>query len=289
MSEKNLQKNASGEESVRKRRVLEGVLRPTQFAQHIRAERYEPSPTLEPFVTHYFIARWDFQGQGVQVVSEVLSEPVIYLLFKLGESSVVGITTDKRNLQLKGKGTYAVVRFKPGGFYAFWKRSLAELTGKTLPITESFPTADNTFVKTLLAGDDRTIIRHIEALLLTAKPVASSKVELVNEIAKKIEADPHFHTAQEVARQCNMSERTLQHMFKTYIGVSAKWVIMRARFLDALRHAHQTEKPNWTKIAAELGYSTQSHFINEFKRIMGQSPAQYVKAASQARKVSSVR
>lgn len=61
-------------------------------------------------------------------------------------------------------------------------------------------------------------------------------------------------------------------MFHTYVGVGIKWIILRYRLLAATQLAIQPDTQSWTKIAAELGYTDQSHFINDFKRIIGKTP-----------------
>ncbi|WP_216626280.1 helix-turn-helix domain-containing protein [Paenibacillus plantarum] len=33
--------------------------------------------------------------------------------------------------------------------------------------------------------------------------------------------------------------------------------------------------PDWADIAYQLGYSSQQHFISDFKRVLGKTPAQY--------------
>jgi AraC-like DNA-binding protein len=51
---------------------------------------------------------------------------------------------------------------------------------------------------------------------------------------------------------------------------------MRTRFLEVIKYAREHEKPDWLHIAAEYGYSDQSHFINDFKKLTGESPSQYL-------------
>jgi AraC-like DNA-binding protein len=35
------------------------------------------------------------------------------------------------------------------------------------------------------------------------------------------------------------------------------------------------EAVNWAKMALDLGYFDQAHFIKDFKRLIGQTPAEY--------------
>jgi AraC-like DNA-binding protein len=278
---KNLQKTANLYNEVTC--PYEGILDPQQFARTIQMRRYKPSLDLSPFVAHYFVAHFHVSGDAAYIATDVLSHPVVHMLFTPESSWVMGVTTGKRTLKLKGAGVYAGVRFKPGGFYPFWAGRMAELVEKTIPMTQLFPVADEAFTRSLLAlAEDHDIVERLEAFLCHSHPRNNRNIELVNKVIAAIEADHHIHTTQAVAQAFNISERSLQHLFKTYVGLGVKWVIMRIRFLEAMRHAHNSQKPNWTAIAAELGYSTQSHFINDFKKLMGQSPSKYAKTIAEA-------
>lgn len=48
------------------------------------------------------------------------------------------------------------------------------------------------------------------------------------------------------------------------VDVSLKWVIMRARMLEALQEAYEQPIVDWARIATDLDYSSQAHFINRF-------------------------
>ena len=49
----------------------------------------------------------------------------------------------------------------------------------------------------------------------------------------------------------------------------------KGRLLEAVELAAQLQEPNWASVAADLGYSHQSHFVNDFKKLVGKSPLQY--------------
>jgi AraC-like DNA-binding protein len=65
-----------------------------------------------------------------------------------------------------------------------------------------------------------------------------------------------------------------------YVGAGLKWVLLRNRLLDAAESARMLKKPNWTAIALDLNYNSQSHFVSDFKKTIGKSPTQYIKMAA---------
>jgi AraC-like DNA-binding protein len=59
--------------------------------------------------------------------------------------------------------------------------------------------------------------------------------------------------------------------------LESKWVINRYRLHEALERLHMGASVNWTDLALELGYFDQSHFIRDFRSLVGYSPVQYAR------------
>ena len=100
-------------------------------------------------------------------------------------------------------------------------------------------------------------------------------MELINQIIDYIIANREIIRVDDVVSQLNISKRTLQRMFRQYVGVSPKWVIKRYRLHEAAKQVADGGVVNWSKLALDLGYFDQTHFIKDFKRIVGKSPAGY--------------
>ncbi len=66
-------------------------------------------------------------------------------------------------------------------------------------------------------------------------------------------------------------------MFAEYVGLTPKWVLMRARLHDAADAAADGLPPDWARLAAELGYCDQAHLIRSFKSAIGMTPVEYVR------------
>jgi AraC-like DNA-binding protein len=278
MDVKDLQKTAH---LYRKQVTLRrGVIDPQAFAHNVLLECYEPSADMLPFVRHYYIARRVTHGDTTYDAKDVLTQPVINLLLTQEASLITGVTSGTRTLRLGNNAVYAGVRFRPGGFHPFWEGRVAELTDRSMAASRVFPVADLKFARQLLTLDDQSILAALESLLRSKQPRATKSITFIGQVLARIEADRTLRTMQDVAHAFNRSERSLQSLFKTYVGVGVKWFLMRTRFIEAIQQARTHPKPSWTEIAANLGYSTQSHFINDFKKIMGQSPSQYSKTTA---------
>jgi AraC-like DNA-binding protein len=86
-----------------------------------------------------------------------------------------------------------------------------------------------------------------------------------------------------VAAMHHVAPRTLQRLFRRYVGVGPKWVLKRLRIHRAAERLTATSPPRWIELALELGYYDHAHFIRDFRLIVGGSPAEYTAEAVRAR------
>ncbi|HEU5122367.1 MAG TPA: AraC family transcriptional regulator, partial [Candidatus Saccharimonadales bacterium] len=257
----NLQKSAKPE-FTEKLHFREGILNPAEFARNYELHCYEPSNEMEPFVEHYFISRRRLDFDREYEGHDVLSQPVVSLFVQPSGAFFQGPTTGKRTLRARDAPIYAGAQFKPGGFYPFWQSKVSYLTERTIPATEVISEADRYLNSTLLAAGNETILRTIDTVLHARQPKYDANVGLVNRIVDYVQTENRTATVVSVARHFGTSERSLQHLFQTYVGVGVKWAIMRARFLEIAKYARAQAKPDWLAVALEFGYADQSHFIN---------------------------
>lgn len=78
----------------------------------------------------------------------------------------------------------------------------------------------------------------------------------------------------EIAESMKISERTLQRMFKDYIGISPKKFANIIQFQTSLTQISQDSFLKLTDVVYENGYADQSHFIRNIKKFTGKRPSQ---------------
>ena len=83
----------------------------------------------------------------------------------------------------------------------------------------------------------------------------------------------------QVAARHDVSMRTLQRLFRRWVGVSPKWVLQRFRLQEAAERVDEIGAQDGAATAVELGYYDQAHFINDFRSAVGQSPRKYVNSS----------
>jgi transcriptional regulator GlxA family with amidase domain len=69
--------------------------------------------------------------------------------------------------------------------------------------------------------------------------------------------------------------RTLQRRFRSNLGVSPKWVLGRFRLQEAALALEQDPDVDLAALAVRLGWYDQAHLTNAFRRLLGETPAQY--------------
>ena len=254
-----------------------GVLDLAHAEQNFALRRYYPSSRLVPFIEHFWIIHWDLRGRP-DYTAEVLPHPAVNLAFTRERGWITGVTTAKYTYDLTGAGDVLGIQFRPGAFRAFFGRDVHEITDRTLPATDLFPAADDAFRLRLLdRATDSEIFADGEALLSAHRPAPDPGVDLIGRIIAAVRDDRELASVAVVASRFGMKQRTLQHLFKTHVGVGLKWIIRRYRLMEAAEIAESGTAQNWTAIAHELGYSDQAHFTNDFTRIVGRPPTDHAR------------
>lgn len=246
-----------------------GILYPQRRSTFGSLVRLAPSPDLAPFVAHYWIITWDLLGTAPQV-QETLPHPSVHIALERNRSGIYGVVKGRFTRVIEGKGRVFGIKFRPGGFYGFAKYPISRLTNRVIPLD------DATLERRVLAKrSERAMIEVAEEYLRQKNPQRDPVAEKIGDLVERIASDQTIKTVESVARQSDMSIRSLQRLFSRYVGVSPKWVINRHRLHEVVDRLSQGETVDWTRLALDLGYFDQAHFIKDFKAIIGRTPGDY--------------
>ena len=254
-----------------------GRLDPAGFVRHITFHTCLPPADLLAFIEHFWTIRWDKTGDAPYYSEEVMHRPYVDVFFSAQQSGIQGTFRGKRTYVAAGVGKIIGIRFRPGAFHAFYRGALADLQDKIGELGLVFPQADQRYIEHLLALDDNAAVQDLLELVRANQPQTDSNIDLINEIIVAIETNEGLQTVGAVAEAFGRSERWLQQLFQDYVGIGLKWLLQRHRLLAAAEQIRESSKPNWAALAYSLGYSSQQHFINDFKQVVGKTPTQYKK------------
>lgn len=90
----------------------------------------------------------------------------------------------------------------------------------------------------------------------------------------------------QVAAAAHATVRTLQRNFKQSSGHTVKDVAALMRFQQVRNRLWTHPNTNLAGLAAELGYTDQSHLSREFKRYSGATPAAFARKAKQGKEAT---
>jgi AraC-like DNA-binding protein len=238
--------------------------------------RFWPDDALAPWVEHFWTVDWDFVEP---VVREVLTHPSVQMVLERGGSRIAGVHRARFVTCLEGKVRVLGTKFRPGAFRPFFGRAVSELADRMVPLQSVFgPAADGLERRALAHADPLAAFGVVQAFLERRLPAPDETVELVGRIAERVAADREITRVAQVAAEFGLGVRRLQRLFDDYVGVSTKWMIQRYRLHEAAERIASGTASDWASLALDLGYADQAHFIRDFRKLVGRSPADYARA-----------
>lgn len=257
-----------------------GILNPNEGKQQFQLSRFTPSEDLQFFIEHFWIVEWDL-GEG-SYQQDILAYPSVHLAIEKGKTMIYGVVTGKFSRTIEGQGKVLGIKFRPGGFYPFYKSPVSSFSDDLIAIDEVFDVNTNELENRILASDDKEeMVEKAEDFIRQDLPEENNRIAFINQIIDAVIADKSLIKVDQLAEQFDTSKRSLQRMFKRYVGVSPKWVIKRYRLHEVAGQLVENGEPDWAQLAVDLGYFDQSHFIKDFKSIVGQTPKEYVQNLQQ--------
>lgn len=263
-----------------------GILRAREGLRRFELRRHAPSAALAPLVSHFWVVTWDLRGQAPHTQA-VLPHPCVNMTFLPGRCQVTGVPYAPHRESLRGAGRVFGVMFRPGGFRPLLGRSLTILTDRVVPVSEIFgPSGDAVSEAVLAASDDAGMIAAFEHFLRPRVDAVAAgggspfaTVDQAARIVQRVAADPTILRVDDLADQMRIGVRSLQRLCTEHIGVGPKRIIRRYRLHEATARMAEAggERFDWARLAVELGYCDQAHFIRDFTATMGVSPARYAR------------
>ncbi|MBF6078407.1 DUF6597 domain-containing transcriptional factor [Nocardia beijingensis] len=257
-----------------------GILHPDEQARHRWLVRLPPGPAVDRYVEWYWAVGWDLRGRP-PYRAEVLSYPSVNVTFERSETRtggfVNGVTTTKFIRELSGLGETFGIRFRAGGFGAFTGLDVGSFRDRAVPLAEVLPDAGSLTERVLDAPTVESRRRVVEEYLDDHPAVEDPTYRLVLRIIDAMAADQELTRVDQIAERFDIPARTLQRMFRRYVGAGPKWVLRRYRLQDGADLLAKGRTEDLAALAAELGYFDQAHFSREFTAEVGMAPLEYAK------------
>ncbi len=250
-----------------------GVLFP--HAAGFQLTHFAPSPALAPFVERHWVVRWDLTDRE-PFEQQLVPHPCVNVVVESRLTAIHGVVTTRSSKRLVGRGRAVGTKFRPGGFRPFWGRSVHELNDRADELDVLFGQAAVDLAQHVMGtADDADAVACMDEFFRSRAPLPDPALAQVVQAARAILQDDMLLRVSQLSAALSLSLPTLRRLFREYVGVGPKTMIRRTqihRAADALASGHSVDM---SRLAAELGYFDQAHFIRAFEAEVGYSPGEY--------------
>lgn len=230
-----------------------------------------PAPALRRFVRYYW-----FSAHNRDARCCVLPDGCVEWVFEMPAASAPlcrlhGPADRSTALDLNLASHYLGVSFQPGQARYFFSEPPHELIATGMPVTP----LDFTLTHGLgEAGSTAHCFARLDAMLSAQLAQRSPHAQPVDRaIAALCLRDGRLNLAA-LADRCGRSQRQLERDFHRAVGLGGKTFARICRFRRATRLL-ATSNYTAASVAAELGYTDQSHLTREFRRFGVATPRRY--------------
>lgn len=253
-----------------------GLLRETISLAQFTLTRIQPDEELANIVENYWVIEWDRPGQPDYIQQNIPHPSHNLVIDPQGQSGLFGIITERFSYTITQQGALFGCKFWPGACRAFSDKTMSTMTDKCTSLGDIFSFSDND----LIASFERTNNKHAFAqtlndLLKAQKPTLPDKAQQARVHVAAIDTNTEIKSVADLAALGRTTPRSLQRLFRDYLGVSPTWVIQRYRIIDAVDAINKGEEVDMTTLAQDLGFYDSAHFSKSFKALIGASPNAY--------------
>lgn len=182
----------------------------------------------------------------------VLNEPT-------GETFAVGIVTTP-------VGCRAALDVEP-----------AAIAGRVVDLEAAWPRAATIHAELLAAADPDAMLELLAGHLAAGLDLGDPGLDRCELAIGLLEADPTLPVG-EVARRVGVSHGHLDREFTRIVGIAPRRLARLRRVQRLLAAVEVHGEVAWADLAADLGWSDQSHLIRDVKRHTGVTPSAYLAA-----------
>ena len=254
-----------------------------------------PCEALRPFVKRFVIVEFPFDRKlkllpDTNFTTELRfrGEHALDGDRELPRAAISGLWDTARTRIYRGGTGILLVMFTESGASGFLHDPLDALFNTTTAIEhvlDGAPELDALDEQLAEAKDHARRVQIAESFLL-AHVHNNGLDSLVSAAVARLEGTQASVRIQELARKVGLSQSALERRFRRNVGTSPKQFASILRLKNAVRL--RAVGHDFTSIAHSAGYSDQSHFTNDFKRVTGLAPSAFFQQSSLCRTSASL-
>ena len=250
-----------------------------------------PASDLLDIIECFWTVSWDNELEHTQ---ENLPDPCVNWVFETGLkgekqqepgrqlATLYGPVKNRFEYTLTNSGSLFGIKFTPSGYTAISGVSGAKLLDcsiRTKHLSRLMSQQTGFLSQIALAEKAIRYYRHYNLYRIQRSIPDAIKL---NAIVAQIKRDEGLMSVRDLSH-CHaldggeLTERQIQRLFKRFIGIGPKQVIMKYRMQSVLA-ALEAGETDWMNIVDSLGFTDQAHFIKAFKHYCGVRPSAYLQS-----------
>lgn len=237
------------------------------------ARHYSLMASDDPAISHFY----SFDVAQAAKLTLVIPDGCVDVVFDCDVAQptarVCGTPLETHNIELVRNHRYFGVRFAPGVIPDFLDVMAEELTNQELNFLDVVPGARLAFEqisRNPLFSQQIALFNNYFTSRLARKTSAVTSV-----ILRTIRQQKGNIRIDQLQRLTGYTCRTIQRQFHHDTGMSPKVFGRIIRCQAARSTLHQRGDISFSELALDLGFSDQSHFLREFKKLVSTTPLEY--------------
>jgi AraC-like DNA-binding protein len=234
---------------------------------------YAPSAVLAKYVDCYWSREGfpDLSGSSRRVLPDGCLDILFEFTSGRGRAYVIGPMTRALVVGTVRPDTYAGVRFRPGGAFAFFDLPMHALTDARIELADVWQDAPDVEASV----NEFSSVRQQVRLLDQTRPLDPQ----IQHAISSLKSSSGMIPIDALSSDLGMSRQHLNRKFQAHIGLNSKTFARIVRMHHLLTRARNLEPVDWCTLALDAGYYDQAHMIDDFHDLCGISPARYLTSA----------
>jgi AraC-like DNA-binding protein len=238
------------------------------------AEKFSLSPSDNQAISHYY----SFEPNKSVEQTFAIPDGCVDILFDCDDShpsaEVFGTPMEAITIELNKGHRYFGMRFVSGVMPDFLNVSAGELVGQHHNLLDIVPQVNQIFEDVVTSSDFSQQVSCLEQFFNNKEMRKSSN--LTSQALRGICESNGTIRINELEELTGYTSRTLQRQFRADMGMSPKAFCRIIRCQSAVYGLNHREKVTFSDLACDLGFSDQSHFLREFKKLVHTTPLDYL-------------
>ncbi len=250
-------------------------------------DRIQAPSELDSLVDCY----WIIEDDDAEVTQQkILPDGFPEIIFHYGDPYQVNITGDwetqpkllvagqiRNHFLLRNTGRSGMIGIKlsPTALTELFSIDMSQLSNKVVGLLE-LPDRELASLGDILSADidNQSKITKLNQYLIACSRPIDKNAAIVRLAIEKIRQSNGMIGIAELQEELEIKERTLERLFKKFVGLSPKFYSRIIRFNYVFRLVSKQKLP-WSELAQLAGFYDQSHFNNNFREFVGEEPSKY--------------